>query len=190
MENIIYEDSPLAAYLEGASACASTPAICVMSEEESQRPRLTLAVGEGTGEPGWVASVEDDKSDRSEKSEQSQAASFAPRGPSTLQSKLRKKLPRPLKLPHRGSIHRIQSAYSVSLHRRSPPSALLVADILPSAPSTPGLAAPTTPVSSSTSGSRSSPHSCSASIRAKQHSRSRLGLQMALLRRSSTRAVP
>ncbi|GME25416.1 Proliferating cell nuclear antigen PCNA [Neofusicoccum parvum] len=90
MENIIYEDSPLAAYLEG----------------------------EGTGEPGWVASVEDDKSDRSEKSEQSQAASFAPRGPSTLQSKLRKKLPRPLKLPHRGSIHRIQSAYSRAVNSR------------------------------------------------------------------------
>lgn len=117
MENIIYEDSPLAAYLEGASACASTPAICVMSEEESQRPRLTLAVGEGTGEPGWVASVDDDR-----KSDKSQETSFAPRGPSSLQSKLRKKLPRPLKLPQRGSVHRLQNAYSVSRPHRFPPA--------------------------------------------------------------------
>ncbi|OMP87262.1 hypothetical protein BK809_0007348 [Diplodia seriata] len=89
MENIIYEDSPLAAYLEG----------------------------EGTGEPGWVASVDDDR-----KSDKSQETSFAPRGPSSLQSKLRKKLPRPLKLPQRGSVHRLQNAYSVSRPHRLPPA--------------------------------------------------------------------
>lgn len=132
MENIIYEDSPLAAYLEGASACASTPAICVMSEGESQRPRLTLAVGEGTGEPDWVASVDDDD-DR--KSDKSQETSFAPRGPSSLQSKLRKKLPRPLKLPQRGSVHRLQNAYSVSRPHR--PSPTQDAYMKPSAPSIP-----------------------------------------------------
>ncbi|KAF4309914.1 Proliferating cell nuclear antigen PCNA [Botryosphaeria dothidea] len=82
MENIIYEDSPLAAYLEG----------------------------EGTGEPAWVASVDNEKS--------TEPTSFAPRGPSTLQSKLRKKLPRPLKLPNRSSVHRIQSAYSRALNSR------------------------------------------------------------------------
>ncbi|KAL1651433.1 hypothetical protein SLS58_000773 [Diplodia intermedia] len=85
MENIIYEDSPLAAYLEG----------------------------EGTGEPGWVASVDDDR-----KSDKSQETSFAPRGPSSLQSKLRKKLPRPLKLPQRGSVHRLQNAYSRAVNSR------------------------------------------------------------------------
>ncbi|KAB2572516.1 Proliferating cell nuclear antigen pcna [Lasiodiplodia theobromae] len=87
MENIIYEDSPLAAYLEG----------------------------EGTGEPDWVASVDDDD-DR--KSDKSQETSFAPRGPSSLQSKLRKKLPRPLKLPQRGSVYRLQNAYSRAVNSR------------------------------------------------------------------------
>ncbi|OJD30923.1 proliferating cell nuclear antigen [Diplodia corticola] len=91
MENIIYEDSPLAAYLEG----------------------------EGTGEPGWVASMDDDgKSSKSDKSDKSQETSFAPRGPSSLQSKLRKKLPRPLKLPQRGSVHRLQNAYARAVNSR------------------------------------------------------------------------
>lgn len=179
MENIIYEDSPLAAYLEGASACASTPSICVMSgEEDSQRPQLTLHVGEGTGEPDWVASVDDDDN----KNEKSQATSFAPRGPSTLQSKLRKKLPRPLKLPQRGgSIHRIQNAYSVRPPHRSSPALRSLTALL-SAPSTRALGAPTILVSSSTSASPSYPRSSSASSPAKHRSRYRRGLEMAQAR--------
>ncbi|KAK8218137.1 Mysoin-binding motif of peroxisomes-domain-containing protein [Phyllosticta capitalensis] len=101
MDNIIYHDSPLAAYLQGPS----------------------LNAGEGTGEsePGWIASVED--SDTGEKKDISgdeapKAPSFAPRGPSTLHSKLRGKLPQPLKLPQSGSINRLQNACSRVVNSR------------------------------------------------------------------------
>ncbi|KAF2187837.1 hypothetical protein K469DRAFT_662017 [Zopfia rhizophila CBS 207.26] len=76
MENIIYEDSPLAEFLEGE--------------------------GRGTPPSSPPASASPD------------AQSFAPRGPSTLQSRIRGKLPKPLRIQvgRNGSLARIHSACS------------------------------------------------------------------------------
>ncbi|KAF2146570.1 uncharacterized protein K452DRAFT_218679 [Aplosporella prunicola CBS 121167] len=84
-----------------------------MSAGGSQQAPLTLhGVGEGTGETGWVAHDEDEQ--KRTNAHDAQPQSFAPRGPSTLQSKLKKKLPRPLRLnlPQHGTVHRLHSAYS------------------------------------------------------------------------------
>ncbi|KAF2088359.1 hypothetical protein K490DRAFT_56355 [Saccharata proteae CBS 121410] len=85
MDNIIYEDSPLAAYLEG----------------------------EGTGDPSWVAS-------RQAASDDEPQPSFAPRGPSALQTNIRKKLPRPLQLhlSRHGPLQRVHSAFSRAVNSR------------------------------------------------------------------------
>ncbi|KAK8188583.1 Mysoin-binding motif of peroxisomes-domain-containing protein, partial [Phyllosticta paracitricarpa] len=79
MDNIIYHDSPLAAYLQGHD----------------------------TGERKDISG-----------DEAPEAPSFAPRGPSTLHSKLRGKLPQPLKLPPSGSINRLHSACSRVINSR------------------------------------------------------------------------
>lgn len=94
MENVILEDSPLAEFLEGASSAV-----------RPSRAMLTAMLGEGRGSPPPSAVC----------SPPPQAQSFAPRGPSTLQSRLRDKLPRPLRVHsgRNGSITRIHGAWSV-----------------------------------------------------------------------------
>ncbi|KAF2806924.1 uncharacterized protein BDZ99DRAFT_393810 [Mytilinidion resinicola] len=83
MESIIYEDSPLAEYLEGEGrGRASSPEASVPSS-----PTTT---------------------------------SFAPRGPSTLQSRIRDKLPQPLRIPipKNGPIARIHTTCSRAVNSR------------------------------------------------------------------------
>ncbi|KAF2009852.1 hypothetical protein BU24DRAFT_65584 [Aaosphaeria arxii CBS 175.79] len=86
MENVIFDDSPLAEFLEG----------------EGRRHT--------SSPPSPVASAipSDD------------THNFAPRGPSTLQSRIREKLPRPLRIHTRGngSVARIHSACSRAVNSR------------------------------------------------------------------------
>ncbi|KAF2836393.1 hypothetical protein M501DRAFT_987554 [Patellaria atrata CBS 101060] len=79
MESVVYDDSPLAAYLEG----------------------------EGERHSDWVASNDD-----SEHTLPELQTSFAPRGPSTLQARIRRKLPQPLRItvPQQGPVAKIHHA--------------------------------------------------------------------------------
>ncbi|KAH8732635.1 Mysoin-binding motif of peroxisomes-domain-containing protein [Phaeosphaeriaceae sp. PMI808] len=89
MENVILEDSPLAEYLEGQGTGECRPS--------SPTPTAT-ARGE------WVFTSSDN---------------FAPRGPSTLQSRIRDRLPQPLRIHGRhGSIARIHTACSKAVNSR------------------------------------------------------------------------
>lgn len=97
MENVVLEDSPLAEFLEGMR-----PHVYL----HNKRRTLTAMQGEGRGEdsrpPSPAASLPEDNHD------------FAPRGPSTLHSRIREKLPKPLRIHERhGSIARIHTACSV-----------------------------------------------------------------------------
>ncbi|KAH7123936.1 Mysoin-binding motif of peroxisomes-domain-containing protein [Dendryphion nanum] len=86
MENIIFEDSPLAEFLEGeGQGRSSTP-------------------------PSPTASQTSPPDNHN----------FAPRGPSTLQSRIREKLPHPLRIHSRGngSVARIHSACSRAVNSR------------------------------------------------------------------------
>ncbi|KAF2452683.1 Mysoin-binding motif of peroxisomes-domain-containing protein [Lineolata rhizophorae] len=93
MENVIYEDTPLAAYLEGEGKAESTSAPTV----------------------DWNT-VPQDSPGASPKTQQS----FAPRGPSTLQSRIKGKLPAPLrvKVPAHGPVARIHTACSRAVNSR------------------------------------------------------------------------
>jgi hypothetical protein len=82
MESIVYENSPLAEYLEGS---LSTPGIWNANS-------LTSAPGEGGHEESWP--VEENQSD----DDHTSALNFAPRGTSKFQTRVRNKLPKPLDL--------------------------------------------------------------------------------------------
>lgn len=93
--------------------------------------------------------------------------SFAPRGPSTLQSRIRDRLPQPLRIHARhGSIARIHTACSV---RGAPCLSRTCSLTRHRKPSTPASAAQTTNASSSSSATSSSLPSCSASKEACAH---------------------
>jgi hypothetical protein len=97
MENVILDDSPLAEFLEGTRHAAHS---CLINCWW-----LTSTSGEGKG-ASRPASPSLSTSPTS--------PSFAPRGPSTLQSRIRDKLPQPLRIHERhGSISRIHTACSV-----------------------------------------------------------------------------
>ncbi|CAA9964460.1 Vezatin domain containing protein [Pyrenophora teres f. maculata] len=90
MESIIPDDSPLAQYLEGQGRGESRP-------------------------PSPAASTFPDSHSHSH----SDSQGFAPRGPSTLQSRIRDKLPQPLRIHARhGSIARIHTACSKAVNSR------------------------------------------------------------------------
>lgn len=86
MENIIFEDSPLAEFLEGEGRGRSSSPPSPTASETSPPDILN----------------------------------FAPRGPSTLQSRIREKLPHPLQIHRRGnaSVARIHSACSRAVNSR------------------------------------------------------------------------
>lgn len=72
---------------------------------------LTLQTGEGEGKPDW-ASTPTGKEPTSPRT-----LSFAPRGPSLLQFRFRRKLPQPLtlKVPQKGAVAGIHDSCSVSV---------------------------------------------------------------------------
>ncbi|KAF2465044.1 uncharacterized protein BDR25DRAFT_92481 [Lindgomyces ingoldianus] len=84
MENVIYEDSPLAEFLEGEGRGTSPPSPTTSSSPPPERH------------------------------------SFAPRGPSTLQSRIRDRLPRPLRIQvgSTSSVARIHGACSRAVNSR------------------------------------------------------------------------
>jgi hypothetical protein len=82
MESLVYENSPLADYLEGSSD----------SPELWNANPLTSAPGEGGHEESWP--VEENQSD----DDHTTALNFAPRGASKFQTRVRNKLPKPLDL--------------------------------------------------------------------------------------------
>jgi hypothetical protein len=82
MESVVYENSPLAEYLEGS--------LC-LRYSESLNP-LTLVLGEGGNEESWP--VEENQSDDGH----TRSFNFAPQGASKFQDRVRKKLPKPLNL--------------------------------------------------------------------------------------------
>lgn len=118
MESIIYQDSPLAEFLEGApfEFRLSLGRFPVGDRRFSKPPfcsiQLTAPAGEGIAEPEWAATAEDAKTPSLSASP---PHDFAPRGASTLHSRLRDKLPKPLKipLPGQGPVARLRSACSV-----------------------------------------------------------------------------
>lgn len=105
MESVIYEDSPLAEYLEGASPTRP------FGFNTMENPRLIHREGEGRARASQEASAPPSPT----------ITSFAPRGPSTLQSRIRDNLPRPLRIPipKNGPVARIHTACSVSGSQRS-----------------------------------------------------------------------
>ncbi|CAG7934705.1 unnamed protein product [Penicillium nalgiovense] len=82
MESIVYENSPLADYLEGL-LCPRHP--------RNSNP-LTSVPGEGGNEESWP--VEENQSD----DDHTRSSNFAPRGASKFQNRVRNKLPKPLNL--------------------------------------------------------------------------------------------
>lgn len=81
MESIVYENSPLADYLEGL-LCPSYP--------RNSNP-LTSVPGEGGNEESWPVEENQGDDDRT-------SSNFAPRGASKFQNRVRNKLPKPLNL--------------------------------------------------------------------------------------------
>lgn len=82
MESIVYENSPLAEYLEGE--------LCPRCPRNSNQ--LTSLPGEGGNEESWP--VEENHSD----DDHTRSSNFAPRGASKFQNRVRNKLPKPLNL--------------------------------------------------------------------------------------------
>lgn len=97
MESVIHEDSPLAELLEGERP------------PDSAMPHLVLMASVGAGKGGVSAPPSPTASTASD------VYSFAPRGPSTLQARIRDRLPQPLRIRanRHGSVARIHFACSV-----------------------------------------------------------------------------
>jgi len=143
MENIIYDDSPLAAYLEGKNYAYTLyfldyripPLPHVLRNAAGWKmflaPRrrpcaspylyiaallfslLTSRLGEGKADASGWTEPRDNAAVADEE--------YAPRGPSLLQNRLRDRLPRPLSLniPKNSGLAKIHHACSVSLCRLS-----------------------------------------------------------------------
>lgn len=100
MENVIPADSPLAELLEGMCS----PLLLLKHSQTN-----IMATGEGR--------AQDTTTPASPTTAIRQDQGFAPRGPSTLHSRIREKLPQPLRIHERhGSIARIHTACSVRRH--------------------------------------------------------------------------
>ncbi|KAI9877897.1 MAG: hypothetical protein M1830_001810 [Pleopsidium flavum] len=86
MESVIFQDSPLAEYLEG----------------------------EGEGQPDWASSP------TAKEPTSPQTQSFAPRGPSLLQFRFRRKVPQPLtlKVPQKGAVASLHDSCSRAVNSR------------------------------------------------------------------------
>lgn len=82
MESIVYENSPLAEYLEGE----------LSPWYPKNLNQLTPLPGEGGNEESWP--VEENHSD----DDHTRSSNFAPRGASKFQNRVRNKLPKPLNL--------------------------------------------------------------------------------------------
>lgn len=104
MENMISDDSPLAQLLEGGLPPSTMTMPCAVGT--NRRP------GQGTAPSPYDDHDHDHDTETSTSTNFPQ--SFAPRGPSTLQSRIRDRLPQPLRIHARhGSIARIHTACSV-----------------------------------------------------------------------------
>jgi hypothetical protein len=87
MESLIYENSPLADYLQG---------LCLPRRADTPPQRFTeadLLSGEGDQEESWPV-----EETLSEDEQAAQSTNFAPRGASRFQDRVRNKLPKPLDL--------------------------------------------------------------------------------------------
>lgn len=104
MESLVYENSPLADYLQGS--------LLDSEDLQSQYSRASTS-GEGENEESWPVeeTQREDETDR-------QTPNFAPRGASRFQERVRNKLPKPLDLRntrHGEVVEKIYSACSVWL---------------------------------------------------------------------------
>lgn len=88
MESLVYEDSPLAEYLQGRLRAVP------IATEIMKTNRAMSNSGEGEHDPNWPVQESENPDDVSD----STAADFAPRGTSKFQNRIRNKLPRPLDL--------------------------------------------------------------------------------------------
>lgn len=86
MESLVYEDSPLAEYLQGGWQEAPAGMTKPITDH--------VCSGEGEHDPNWPVQEPQNSDDVSD----STAADFAPRGTSKFQSRIRNKLPKPLDL--------------------------------------------------------------------------------------------
>jgi hypothetical protein len=98
MESVVYENSPLADYLEGS--------LCLRYLKNANP--LTSIPGEGGNEESWP--VEETPSD-----DDHTTLDFAPRGASKFQDRVRNKLPKPLETgtPQRQLLKKFYDACSV-----------------------------------------------------------------------------
>lgn len=95
MESVIFDDSPLAEYLEGEHTLGSGVARVFgirASDQWVTRRTSDVFTGEGEGQSAWASTP------TAEEPPSPVQSSFAPRGPSALPSKLRRRLQRPLPL--------------------------------------------------------------------------------------------
>lgn len=107
MESLVYEDSPLADYLEGMLTYLQYSVL------NRNNANSFTDSGEGQGETDWVPQEVDREQ---QTSSEPPASSFAPRGPPRLQDRLRDKIPAPLRLRGSGkreALAKIQEACSV-----------------------------------------------------------------------------
>lgn len=102
MESLVYENSPLADYLEGS--------LLDLGQSQPQYLRAFVS-GEGENEENWPA-----EETRSEDERAGPTSNFAPRGASRFQERVRNKLPKPLDLRntrHGEVVEKLYSACSV-----------------------------------------------------------------------------
>lgn len=87
MESLVYENSPLADYLQGKKSIAD------MSQASGTEAQASNSAEEGGCDQDWVVPETNEADQRLEPS-----SDFAPRGPSKFQSRVRNKIPKPLDL--------------------------------------------------------------------------------------------
>jgi hypothetical protein len=171
MEAVVFEDSPLATYLEGKFS---------HHDVFSHTTLLIRSSGEGGGKEGWAPASDHDASSALPSS------SFAPRGRPTVQSKFRNKLPPPLRIniPQHTAVAAIHNTCSVRADLLKYLCCMSWSDCPPRKPLTRGLDEPTIRGSSNNFGTLSSHHNCLASTRTMVMRRNRMGLSLRLQYRS------
>ncbi|KAH8422554.1 vezatin family protein [Aspergillus melleus] len=111
MESLVYEDSPLAEYLQGELRVAP------IATGITKTDHAVVHSGEGEHDPNWPVQEPESSDDVSD----STAADFAPRGTSKFQSRIRNKLPKPLDLKashQRAALGRIYDTCTSALNAR------------------------------------------------------------------------
>lgn len=106
MESLVYENSPLADYLEGSFRDRKPTQL-----QDSHARDL----GEGENEASWPV-----EETHSEVGKEAPASNFGPRGASRFQERVRNKLPKPLDLRntrHGEVVEKLYSACSVCFYR-------------------------------------------------------------------------